>query len=118
VQIGASNNLGYSFPSSNQTKGIPSISWIMMQQPRIPFLENHSFPYLSKLMNDLVCQDPNWPPVTTELPSDVPKFEGKVGEGLGYHVMNLHLWSSYNSLNDDFIHLFLFQCILTRVIAK
>jgi hypothetical protein len=117
-QPGASNNPGSSFPYSNQPRGTPSRSWNMMQQPRLPFLETLNFPYLSKLMNDPVCHDPNWPPVPTKLPSDIPKFEGKVGEDPSDHVTTFHLWCSSNSLNDDSIHLHLFQHTLTRVIAK
>ena len=55
-------------------------------RPKLPFLETLNFPYLSKLMNDLVRHDPSWPPIPTKLPSDIPKFEGKVGDDPGSHV--------------------------------
>ena len=52
-------------------------------------------------MNDPVKHDATWPPVPTNLPSDIPKFEGKVGEDRGAHITTFHLWFSSNSLNDD-----------------
>jgi hypothetical protein len=73
-----------------------------------------NLPYLSKLMNYHVSHDPTWPSVPTKLPSDIPKFEGKNGEDLGDHVTTFHFWCSSNSLNDDSIHLRLFQCTLFR----
>ena len=55
-------------------------------RPKIPFLEALNLPNLSKLMNDPVRHDATWPPVPTKLPSDIPKFEGKVGEDPGAHI--------------------------------
>jgi hypothetical protein len=46
------------------------------------------------------------------------KFKGKTGEDMGYHVTTFHLWCSYNSLNDDYIHLRIFQCTLMEVTAN
>jgi hypothetical protein len=74
-----------------------------------------NFPYFSRLMNDPVHHDPSWPLVPTNIPSDIPKFEGNTGKDLGDHVTTFHLWCSSNSLNDDFIHLRLFQCTLMVV---
>jgi hypothetical protein len=62
--------------------------------------------------------NPSWTPVHTNIPSDIPKFEGKTGEDSGDHVTTFHLWCSSNSLNDDYIHLRLFQSTLTGVTAK
>jgi hypothetical protein len=89
-----------------------------MSQPRLPFLATLNLPDLSKLMNDLVCHDPTWPPIPTKLPSDIPKFEGKTGEDPGDHVTTFHLWCSLNSLNDDSIQLRLFQHTLIGVTTK
>ena len=50
--------------------------------------------------------------IPNKLPSDIPKFEGKVGEDPGEHVTTFHLWCSSNSLHDDSIRLRLFQCTL------
>ena len=80
--------------------------------PRIPFLTMLNLPDLSRLTNDPVSHDPPWPVVPTKIPSDIPKFEGKYGEDPGEHVTTFHLWCSLNSLNDDSIHLRLFQCTL------
>jgi hypothetical protein len=107
-QPGASYNLGSSFQAANQS----------ISQPRLPFLETLHFPDLSKLMNDPIHHDPSWPVVPTKLPSDIPKFEGKSGEDPQDHVTTFHLWCSSNSLNDDSIHLHLFQCTLTGGATK
>jgi hypothetical protein len=56
-----------------------------------------------------MCHDLTWPPIPTKLPSDIPKFEGKTGEDPGDHVTTFHLWCSSKSLNNDSIHLILFQ---------
>ena len=69
-------------------------------------------------MNDPVRHDPSWPPVPTKFPSDIPKFEGKVGEDPGAHATTFHLWCSSNSLNEDSVRLRLFQRTLTNTVAK
>jgi hypothetical protein len=66
-------------------------------------------------MNDPVSHDPTWHPLPTNIPSDIPKFEGKNGEDLGDHVITFHLWCSSNSLNDNSIRLILFQRTLIGV---
>jgi len=53
-----------------------------------------------------------------KFPSDIPKFEGKLGEGLSNHVMTYHLWCASNSIIDDSIHLCLFQRTLIGLVAK
>jgi hypothetical protein len=69
-------------------------------------------------MNDPVHQYPSWPPVPTNLPSNIPKFKGKIGEDPGDHITSFHLWCSSNSLNYDSIRLILFQRTLKRVAVK
>ena len=69
-------------------------------------------------MNDIVAHDLAWMVVPTKLPSDIPKFEGKLGEDLSEHVTTFHLWCSSNSLHQDSIHLRLFQCTLTGPAVK
>ena len=80
---------------------------------RLPFLTMLNLPYLSRLTNDPVSHDPTWPAIPTKLPSDIPKFEGKLGEDLSEHVTTFHLWCSSNSLHQYLIRLRLFQCTLT-----
>ena len=77
-------------------------------RPELPFLATLNLPDLSKLMNGPVRNDPLWPPIPTKLPSDIPKFEGKVGEDPGAHATTFHLWCSLNSLNEDSVRLGLF----------
>jgi hypothetical protein len=83
-----------------------------------PFLATLNLPDLSRLMNDPVRHDPTWPPVPTDIPLDILKFEGKNGEDPGDHITTFHLWCSSNSLNEDSIRLIFFQCTLTRVVKK
>ena len=73
---------------------------------------------MSKLINDPIQHNPSWPPISINLPSDVPKFDGKQGEDPWNHVMNLYLWCSVNSLMDDSVRLRLFQQTLTGTAAK
>ena len=54
----------------------------------------------------------------TKLPSDIPKFEGKVGECPQNHIMTFHLWCSSNIIVDDSIRLSLFQRTFIGVAAK
>ena len=53
-----------------------------------------------------------------KIPSDIPKFNGNLGEDPSTHVMTYHLWCSSNSLNDDFVRLCLFQRTLIGPAAK
>jgi hypothetical protein len=69
-------------------------------------------------MNDPVCHDPAWPPVPSKIPSEILKFEGKSSEDPEDHVTTFHLWCSSSSLNDDSVHLRLFQSTLTGVYMK
>jgi hypothetical protein len=92
--------------------------WGQMSQPRLPFLATLNLPDLSKLMNEHVIHDPTWPPIPTKLPSDISKFKGKNGEDLDDHITTFHLCFSSNSLNDDSIHLRLFQHIVIGVAVK
>jgi hypothetical protein len=89
-----------------------------MPQPRLPSLAMLHLPDLSKLMNDPMSHDPTWPPIPTNLPLDIPKFEGKNGEDPGDQITTFHLWFSSNSLNDDSIRLILFQHTLIKVSMK
>ena len=75
-------------------------------------------PNLSKLINDPVKHDATWPPVPTKLPSNILKFEGKVGEDPRAHITTFHLWCSSNPLNDDTVQLRLFQRTLTSAAKK
>ena len=86
--------------------------------PRLPFLAILNIPDLSRLTNDLVAHDPTWPAIPTKISSDIPKFEGKLGEDLSKQVTTFHLWCSLNSLHQDSVRLRLFQCTLTGPASK
>ena len=76
----------------------------------------HYLPDLSHLMNNPINYLPYWPP--NKLPSNIPKFQGKLGEDLSNHVMTYHLWCASNSIIDGSIHLRLFQCTLIGLAAR
>jgi hypothetical protein len=60
----------------------------------------------------------SWPTIPSKLPSDIPKFDGNLGEDPSTHIMTYHLWCSSNSLMDDSVRLHLFQRSLTRAVTK
>ena len=71
-------------------------AWHKLAQPRLPFLTTLNLPDLSRLMNDPVSHDPSWLAIPNNLPSDIPKLEGKAGEDPSEHVTTFHLWCSSN----------------------
>jgi hypothetical protein len=79
----------------------------------MPYLESLNIHDLTKLTNY-----PTWPNISTKIPSNIPKFEGRTGEDLANHVMTFHLWLSSNRIMDDSICLNLFQHTLTGSSAK
>jgi hypothetical protein len=85
---------------------------------QLPFLATSDLPDLSRILNDPILHSPHWPVIPTNLPSDIPKFDGKPGEDPNNHVMTFHLWCSSNSLMNDSIRLRLFQQTLTGSAAK
>ena len=84
----------------------------------LPFMACLNSPDLAQLTNDPIGHQPHWPPMPTKLPSNIPKFEGKVGECPQNHIMSFHLWCSSNNIMDDLIRLRLFQCTLTSAATK
>ena len=63
---------------------------------------------LSKLTNDPIQHHFAWPPVPVKIPTDIPKFDGKVEEDPANHITTYHLWCVSNSFMDDSIKLRLF----------
>jgi hypothetical protein len=99
--------------------GLPPQSHQYLQVNRqLPFLATLDLPDLSRILNDPIFHSPQWPVIPSKLPSDIPKFDEKVGEEPNNHVMNFHLWCSSNSLMDDSIRLRLFQRTLTGSATK
>jgi hypothetical protein len=68
---------------------------------RLPFLATLYLPYLSWLTNYPILHFSFWLVIPTKLPSDIPKFDGKLGKDPKKHVMKFHLWCSSDSLMDD-----------------
>ena len=79
----------------------------------LPFMAHLNLPNLARLTNDPILHQYFWPPMPTKLPSDIPKFEGKVGECPQNHIMTFHLWCTSNNIIDNSIRLRLFQRTLT-----
>jgi hypothetical protein len=73
---------------------------------------------LSRILNDPIFHSPHWPVIPSKLPSDIPKFNEKVGEDPNNHIMTFHLWCSSNSLMDESIRLHIFQRTLNGFTAK
>jgi hypothetical protein len=96
----------------------PQIHQYLQVNRQLPFLATLDLPYLSWILNDPIRHSPQWPAIPAKLPSDIPKFDGKVGEDPNNHIMTFHLWCSSNSLMDDSIRLRLFQRTLTGFAAK
>ena len=85
---------------------------------QLPFLATLDLIDLTRILNDPIRHSPQWPTIPAKLPSDISKFNGKVGEDPNNHVMTFHLWCSSNSLMDDSICLRIFQWTLTDSAAK
>ena len=84
----------------------------------LPFLATLELPDLSKLTNDPIRHHPAWPPVLVKIPTDIPKFDGKIGEDPANHITTYHLWCVSNSFLDDSIKLRLFPRTLTGNATK
>jgi hypothetical protein len=84
----------------------------------MPYLASLNIPDLTKLTNDPILHDPTWHNMPTKLPSNIPKFEGKLGEHPTNHVMTFHLWCSSNNIMDYSICLRLFQRTLIGTSSK
>ena len=85
---------------------------------KLPFVATLELPDLNRLTNDPINYAPWWPVIPHKLPSDIPKFNGNLGEDLSTHVMTYHFWCSSNSLNNDSVRLRLFQRTITGLAAE
>jgi hypothetical protein len=74
-----------------------------------PFFSMLNLSNLTHLMNGPITHHPDWPPIPTNSPSDIPKFEGKSKEDPLNHEITFHLWCSSNSLMENRMCLHLFQ---------
>ena len=103
-------------PHSNQN--FMSSHVAMASTSQSPFLAALNLPNLTKLTNDPIAHDPNWPPMPTNLPSNILNFEGKQAKDPQNHIMTFHLSCSLKSIIDNTIRLRLFQRTLIGVAAK
>jgi hypothetical protein len=71
--------------------------------PQMPYLDSLNILDLTKLTNDPILYNLAWPTIPTKLPSDIPKFEGKLGDDPTNHIMTFHLWFSSNNITDNSI---------------
>ena len=79
--MGISSMLIY-YSSCGPTSPHMPYQYYQYPQPnqQLPFLATLDLPYFSKLINDPIHHDPSWIAITVNLPSDIPKFDGKPGE--------------------------------------
>lgn len=62
--------------------GLHSSSWVTyltsypINQNQLPFLASLEFPYLDKITNDPIRNDPWWPPMPIKSPSNIPTCDG------------------------------------------
>jgi hypothetical protein len=96
-------------PTGLPTRLPPQSHWYPHVNRQLPFLSTLDLPNLSRILNDPIYHSSQWPTILAKLPSDIPKFNGKLGEDPNNHVMTFHLWCSSNSLMDDSIRLRIFQ---------
>lgn len=54
----------------------------------------------------------------TNLPSNIPNFQGQVEKDPSNHIMSLHIWHSSNNIIEDSVHLCLFQQTLMGPVAR
>jgi hypothetical protein len=65
-----------------------------MLQPHLPFLATLNMQNFSKLMNEPLSHDPTWPPIPTNIYSEISKIAGKNGKDPDDHATTFHLWFS------------------------
>lgn len=85
---------------------------------KLLFLATLELHDLSKLTNDPVQHHFSWPSIPMKIPTNISKFDGKIGEDPSNHAMTYHIWCSSNSLMDDCIHLHIFQHTLIHSTSK
>ena len=111
--------VGTNPPHRSGTQTIPTMIGINPPPPlQMQYLASLNIPDLTKLTNDPIFHYPTWTTMPTKLPSDIPKFEGKVGDDTANHIMNFHLWCSSNNIMDNSVRLSLFQHMLTGPSTK
>ena len=84
----------------------------------LPFMAHLNLPDLSRLTNDPINHQPHWLRMPTEVASDVPKLERKVGEDPQNHIMSFHLWCSLNNIVENSFRMSLLQRALMSVASK
>jgi len=104
-------------PISQEIPSYPSYAQPDLNR-QLPFVATLELPDLNRLTNDPILYAPWWPVIPHKFPLDIPKFNGNPGADPSNHVMNFHLWCSYNSLNDDSVRLHIFQLTLTGPTTK
>lgn len=63
-----------------------TVSGTILAAPMLPFMARLSLPDLNQLINDPIHHDDGWPSMLIKLSSDIPKFEGIVGQDHTNHV--------------------------------
>jgi hypothetical protein len=85
---------------------------------QLTFLATLELPNLSRPTNEPIMHNPTCPLVLIKISTDVPKFDGKMGEDPATHITTYHIWCVSNSLMYDNICLHIFSRTLTRNVSK
>jgi hypothetical protein len=93
---------------SIETSNTSPTSQYSFDHMSLPFLVTLDFPDLSRFTNDPIAHNPSWSTMPSKLPSDIPKFDDKLGEDPSTYIMTYHLWCSSNPLMNDCVRLLLF----------
>jgi hypothetical protein len=108
--LGLSNYLQTAYGPTGIPTRLPPHNYQFPQVNRqLPFLATLDLSDLSRILNDPIFHYPYWPIIPAKLPSDIPKFDGRVGEDPNSHGITFYLWCSSNSLMYDSIRLQIFQ---------
>jgi len=88
-----------SCPPSSVTD--PQHSVKMVGTQNLPYMALLNILDLTKITNEPILHDTSLSPMSTKIPSNIPKFDGKMGEDMENNVMTFHIWYSSNNIIDE-----------------
>jgi hypothetical protein len=82
-----------SLPSSKLSTVIINMEETIVNanQPTFPYLARLNLPYLKFFINDPIQHEATWTTMPSKIPSNIPKFEGNVGEDPSNSIMYFNL---------------------------
>jgi len=97
ANLGGGNLGGNQGPNQDKPIGGTSLG-MATNPPLLCYIDGLRLLDLIHLINNPFFHDYNWPPMPTKLPTDIPKFEGNLGEDPTNHILSLHMWCSSSSV--------------------